>query len=163
MKLFHKSIKRFLRWDIFDNYCLMYYREKLCTFECQCLDIHNIIISNFLWCTRDVYTNILLIVYTSLDVLTRDEHLQWAVRIAHGSFSKVTILALLKKVRTAVDWIRWSGKRHNVRFLWHFPVYFCMNYNKLQRTTLWYRTTFLMVILSELFDFFMAILTILVF
>lgn len=150
MKLFHKSIKRFLRWEIFDNYCLMYYREKLCTFECQCLNIHNIIISNFLWCTYKRWT---------LALLTE----QWAVRIAHGSFSKVSILALLKKVRTAVDWIRWSGKRHNVRFLWHFPVYFCMNYKKLQRTTLWYRTTFLMVILSELFDFFMAILTILVF
>lgn len=93
MKLFHKSIKRFLRCDIFDNYCLMYYREKLCTFECQCLNIHNIIISNFLWCTYKRWT---------LALLTE----QWAVRIAHGSFSKVSILALLKKVRTAVDWIR---------------------------------------------------------
>lgn len=121
MKLFYKSIKRFLRWEFFDNYCLMYYREKLCTFECQCLNIHNTIISNFLWCTYKWWT---------LALLTE----QWAVRIAHGLFSKVSILALLIKVRTAVDWIRWSGKRHNVRFLWHFPVYFCMNYNKLQRT-----------------------------
>lgn len=132
MKLFHKSIKRFLRWDIFDNYCLKYYREKLCTFECQCLNIHNTIISNFLWCTYKWWT---------LALLTE----QWAVRIAHGLFSKVSILALLIKVRTAVDWIRWSGKRHNVIdfygiflfiFVWIITSYNVLHYD-IERLFLW--------------------------